>query len=103
MSDSSRHGNFIAYLPEFDDPDTGKWEPVPTSRRTGGSGVKFPFDSGGICQEISMYGEAQAWALAWGFAAEWAATHYDHFKVRIVAYDVKFDIEATKRVEPDET
>ena len=92
----SRHGTFVAYQPQY--LKDSKWIPIPIRLIDSAlGGAKFPLIFGGICQEIWLCGEAQANAIAWGFAAEWEAVNPSSVHVRIVSFDVKFNIEAKVR------
>lgn len=88
-------GTFHAYEPEFRNGD--KWERIQTNRVWHG-GIPAPLFTGGIANTIGLQGYAQAMAIAWGFAAEADAAGRE-ITVRVVKYEVIYDIKA-KRIEP---
>ena len=100
---SEHHGTFIGYRPQYRSGD--KWIDIPTKISTGGlnlvNGVPFPFLWGGYCQEASVMGEAQANAIAYLYKAEIEATPMPFCEVRIVAYDVKFDLVVKEQTDAD--
>ena len=94
MSERELHGTFTAYQPMYFDDDRQKWRHISTrhSPTTQAAGVKFPLCFGGLMQEIFLYGEAQANALAWGYAAECDALNGVAPDVKITPFKVKFDL-----------
>lgn len=102
MSESwfpTRGGTYTAYEPEYEDKN-GNWHRVPTvdlPEPYSSLGVPQPRYCGGISHEIGLFGRAQAWALAWAYAASAEATGKE-IKVRVAQYDVRYDIKA-KRLE----
>ena len=94
MSERELHGTFTAYQPMYFDDDKQKWIHISVrySPTTDAGGVKFPLFFGGIMQEVSLYGKAQANALAWGHAAECNALNGFAPDVKIVPFKVKFDL-----------
>ncbi len=98
MSGNHSSGTTKGYRAEYMDPITEKWKQIEWRQRyhpRGAylDGVPFPALFGGILSEIWLMGEAQAKAVAWGFAADYAATQYRDIEVRIVAFDVKYSID----------
>ena len=84
-------GTYRAYVPEYLDGE--KWREVQTIRGVGG--VPQPLCYGGINQTVGLFGHAQAWALAWAAAAAMAAEGCEP-KVRVVPYEVRYDIKARR-------
>lgn len=64
-------------------------------------GVPFPRASAGILETIFMCGWEQANALAWDYAAH-AAAIGAAIEVRVVDYEIKYDIKA-RQLEPEMT
>ena len=94
---SDMNGTFVAYRPQWKDGEV--WKNV-EYKQLFGRGFHYPLIFGGICQEARLCGEAQAWAIAWTFAAEWEAVKPRSIEVRIVPYDVKYRIEYAPKPEP---
>ena len=94
MSERESHGTFTAYQPMYFTAAKQKWIHISVrhSPTTHAGGVKFPLCFGGIMQEVYLYGEAQANALAWGYAAECDALNGFAPDVKIVPFKVKFDL-----------
>jgi hypothetical protein len=89
------------------DPVTEKWKSIEVDRHSyprGArvDGIPFPVMFGGILMEAWLLGEAQAQALAWEFAANYAATHYNDIEVRIISFDVKYSIDYEPTLKSDE-
>jgi hypothetical protein len=90
-------GTTKGFKPQYKD-ERGEWKPIEINRmyHTHGAvvtGIPAPMMDGGILSHVWLYGEAQANALAWGFAADYEATHYRACEVRIVPWAVKYSIE----------
>jgi hypothetical protein len=94
----TRGGQYAAYLPEYET-DEGKWEEVPTVELKlpyAALGVPAPVRCGGITKEIGLFGRAQAWALAWKYAADEEATTGREVNIRVAQYEVHYDIKAKR-------
>src|SRR4030067_2262915 len=89
----TQSGEFIAYQPEWLDGE--EWKRIPTSRTPFNGGVPDPLLFGGIVSTINLFGYAQAWALAWTYSA-FAMANGQEVKIRVQAFDVKYNIEARK-------
>jgi hypothetical protein len=88
----ARGGTYTAYEPEYEKEDD-KWEVIPTYQDP--LGVPVPAYCGGITKELGLFGRAQAWALAWQFAAHAEATGRQ-VRIRVAQYEVKYDIKARR-------
>lgn len=93
----TQSGTFTAYKPEFRTErekahhTARDWMAVPIEKDKGG--VPSPKQFGGIMSTIGLLGYSQAKALMWGFSAL-AEADGVKIEVRIVEYEVKFDIKA---------
>jgi len=97
----STRGRCIGYKPQWrflkkGDAEEFAWKDVPIKRvpASEARGVPEPFEHGGILSTINMLGHAQAWALAWEYAAV-AEQEGEKVEVGICAYEVDFEINAT--------
>ena len=88
-------GTIFGYIPEYRKHDS-KWERIPTTMISGGFGVPYPYCNGGILQTILLYGNAQAQALAWLYKATCEANADMFTEVRVVEFEVVFDIKARR-------
>ena len=86
------HGWIAEYL------DGAEWKEVPVYKG-GPNGVPYPIHNGGLLQHIGLLGQEQAYAIAWGYAAQRMTTEFMSVKVRVVQYEIKYQIEA-RREEP---
>ena len=105
MMMANLNGTFIAYRPQWKDGDV--WRDIAYKQLFGNAaiparGFHFPLLFGGICQEVWLCGEAQAWAIAWTFAAEYEAVKPGSIEVRIQPYDVSFKIDYSPKLENDD-
>ena len=91
-------GTMTGYEPEWLDPRDKEWHRVPMVTVDSGQGVPQPMALGGITQTIGLFGHAQAQALAWTFAA-YAAEVGKDIEVKIVAYEITYEIKARKMEE----
>ena len=96
----TQSGVFTAYKPEFRTEEVDAWMQIPTSKHP--KGVPAPKQFRGILSTIHLFGHAQASALMWWWAAvaEEAGRNID---VRIVEYEVSYDIKAKVIENTDET
>lgn len=92
----SQAGKITGYIPEFRETETGFWTRIPTHDSKDPVGVPSPLLFGGILNTIGLYGYPQAMALAWTYSAS-AASVGTHIEVRVVTYDVFYDIKARHR------
>lgn len=92
----TRGGNYLAYLPEYLDITDGKWKRVPT--HASAHGVPQPLACGGINSELDLFGEEQAWALAWMFAAQHQSQGIG-LDIRVATFRVEYDLKATRKHE----
>jgi hypothetical protein len=88
-------GSFLGFLPEYLEFKSNKWLPIPIETVNHPMGIPFPKFGGGILSTIYLYGYEQAHALAWSFAA-YLKSLGKNAKVRLVTYDIEFDIKARK-------
>lgn len=100
-------GTFQGYKPEFKDPLTEKWRPIDFKQQNFirgqvMDGIPYPALEAGILHQVWLLGKAQAWAIACGFAADYAAVHYTDVAIRIVPYKVQFKIDYEPDGEPVE-
>lgn len=75
-----------------------KWAHVPSRDVPLASGIPYPLCSGGVFQTIGLHGHEQAQALAWCYAAS-AAAAGERVEVRVVTYELKYDIKAKRRTD----
>ena len=94
----TQHGTLTAYEPEYWDRDREKWRRIPLHRSE--HGVPGPV-SHAPADILGLCGYAQAMALAWQYAASIAAERYYGPPVRVVAYRVKYDLEAERQPTDD--
>jgi len=94
-------GNTSAYEPEYrqryfldGEERFTKWARVPTVD-TADQGVPPPLALGGVFRTIGLFGYEQAHALAW-HAAAFAAAQGDRVEVRVVAYELHYEIKAKR-------
>lgn len=85
-------GTIYGYKPQYKEHD-GTWKDIPIHRK-GTFGVPWPLGDGGILSTIFLLGYDQAWALAFSFSAQAVATTGVFEEVRVVEYEVLFDIKA---------
>lgn len=95
----TQSGTFTAYEIEYK-PKRKKahhkvrdWVSVPITKTL--SGVPYPKQFGGIISTICLLGYAQANALMWAWSAS-AEAAGEKVDVRVVEYEVNFDIKARK-------
>lgn len=84
-------GKYTAYYPEWLDGE--KWVQIHVVNSK--VGVPPPAWGGGINSTIRLFGYAQAQALAWSYAAA-VESEGKEIKVRVQAYDVRYEIKAKK-------
>ena len=82
------HGWIAEYL------DGEKWKEVPVCQ--GGGGIPYPIHNGGLLLHIGLLGYEQANAIAWSYAAEHMTTNFSAIKVRVVQYEIKYQIETRR-------
>jgi hypothetical protein len=82
-------GKYTAYAPQWLDGE--EWKRIPTERAV--RGVPQPALCGGINHELGLFGHAQAMALAWAFAALYAAEGRT-IDVRAQPYEIVYDLKA---------
>ena len=87
----TQSGTFTAYRAEFRTKDEQEWMKVPITKSL--SGVPYPKQFGGIMSTVCLLRYAQANALMWCWAAA-AEAAGDEVEVRVVGYEVKYDIKA---------
>lgn len=92
----AQSGNFIGYEPEYKD-SLGEWKRVPieTNYYPSTKGMPPPLCMGGVLNTLGLFGHAQAMALAYSFAAHYAASGAEP-EVRIVKYRIEYDLKAKK-------
>jgi transposase InsO family protein len=88
-------GTYDAYSVEHFDDVSGKWKDLPTEWRDDGVGAPMPKCMGGVTAFIGLLGEAQANAIMWQ-AQAFAESKGERFKLRVVEYQVVYDIKARK-------
>jgi hypothetical protein len=98
------NGTTVGYKPQWRETDKSEWKNIDWKRINhprGATvdGVPFPAIGCGILTEAWLMGYAQAQTVAWGFAADYEATHYRGIEVRVVPYDIKYSIEFEERKE----
>jgi hypothetical protein len=98
----------LGYRPEYrldtfessDGPSFTKWKEIPWDIGVAPYGHPYPRLFGGVLQTCGLLGPAQAQAIAWAYAAQVeGTTGAKEIEVRIIEYEVKYDI-ATTRKEP---
>lgn len=90
-------GNYTAYVPEYED-DNGDWHEVPTAdlrQPLAALGVPPPRWNGGITRTLGLFGRAQAFALAWQYAAAHEADGKE-VNVRVAQFEVRYDLKAKR-------
>ena len=94
----TQSGTFTAYKPEYK--TVGEWKAIPITTHYEPvnivRGTPFPKQFGGIIKTINLSGYSQAQALMWRFSAMFEARG-KKIKVRLVEYEVTFNIKARKR------
>lgn len=101
---SNRSGTTVGYTAQYRESKDDKWESVPIKHGYSGQGetvrgIPYPALCGGILSECCLMGEAQAKAVAYGFAASYEATHWHDLEVRIVPHVVKYSLEFSPKDE----
>jgi hypothetical protein len=105
---SNLNAQFYGYLPEYretDPKDPGKWgDWIPIKCRQfddGKGGIPFPSLNGGFLKQAFLFGESQAWAIAWLFAAYRDSITGKDVEVRIVPYEVNASMKISPKNSSD--
>ena len=95
----TQNGIFTGYKPEFrmkvGDVSTD-WRSVRI--KSGKKGVPYPTRFGGVLNTIGLFGMPQAKALGYSFVADFEANPNEigSIEIRIIEYEVVYDIKARK-------
>ena len=93
-------GKFTGYLPEYKVMTVkGKWKRVNFTRDP--DGVPSPLAFGGVLKTINLLGYWQAATIGCAYAAYWESLRNERIKIRIVHYEVVYDIKARRIVKGD--
>lgn len=98
-------GTTKGYRPQYREIKTGEWKNIDYKighlpRGSEAAGIAFPIVDGGVLETAWLLGKAQANAVAWIFAADWAAMNFREIEVRVVEYEVKYSIEYSRVPDP---
>jgi hypothetical protein len=100
----TQQGTFMGYKAEFRMSRHGvssDWKPVMTKDVLPPKGIPYPKLGGGILSTINLNGYHQALALGYCFAASCEADGHEGIEIRIVDYEINYDIKAKRLSEFD--
>lgn len=101
MSDSewcpTQTGSTTAYRPQYFNEAKKEWQDIPIVRIQSQHGLPYPFFTGPLMEFVDLFGYEQAMALAWQYAAVEATQARAVSKVRVMPYELKYEIKAKER------